>query len=117
MNDTIFIHGLRVDTIIGCLPHEKTKAQTLIIDVEMRKDFSKVIETDDVQFTVDYAEVAETTRAFVENTHVEMIEKLAALMADMILNTFSISEVTIKIQKPDAIKNLPMVGVIITRPK
>ncbi len=117
MSDIIFIYGLQVETIIGCFDHEKTKTQPLIFDIEMKKDFRMAAEKDDVTLTVNYAEVADEIRAFVENTCVELLETLAERLAQQLFKTFPVTEVMIKIQKPEAIPGLPNVGIIITREK
>ena len=113
--DTIYIHGLKLQTIIGCLPHEKEKPQTLIIDVELVKDLQKAAKTDDIKQTINYADVIEKIQYFIHSSRFELIESLAEHIAQLLLKEYPSDQVTIKIQKPEAIANVPQVGIIITR--
>ncbi len=115
ITDKIYIHGLKLQTIIGCLPEEKKQAQTLIIDVDMIKDLQKAAQTDDIKQTINYANVIEQIQQFIERSRFELLETLAEHLAQFLLKEYSIQEITLKIQKPEAIQNVPHVGVIITR--
>ena len=41
MNDYIFINNLKVDCIIGILPHERENTQPLMISIEIECDLKK----------------------------------------------------------------------------
>jgi len=114
-SDTIYIHGLQLQTIIGCLPYEKESPQTLIIDVDMIKDLQKAAQKDDIRETTNYADVIEQIQYLVHQSRFELIESLAEYLAQLLLKKYPIDQVTIKIQKPEAISNIPNVGIIITR--
>jgi 2-amino-4-hydroxy-6-hydroxymethyldihydropteridine diphosphokinase len=58
-NDKIEVHGLVVTTLVGVLPHERTIAQPLQIDLDLHVDLRDAGRTDDLTDTADYGDVAE----------------------------------------------------------
>ena len=44
--DTVFIKGLKAASVIGCYDWERDIRQTLVIDLELKADFSRAAETD-----------------------------------------------------------------------
>jgi dihydroneopterin aldolase len=113
--DTIYIHSIKLPALIGCLPHEKKSPQTLIIDIDIIKDLKKAAQTDDIKHTINYANIVEEIQRFVQQSHFELIETLAEHLAQLLLTKYPIESVTLKIQKPEAIANVPNIGVIISR--
>lgn len=115
-NDIIFVHGLKLQTIIGCLPWEKQNLQTIIIDVDMQRDTDKIIANDDIKHTVDYAEVVECIKAHLKEHRYNLVETLAEQLANLLLKSFPlIAQLTLKISKPEAIAQAQSAGVIIRR--
>lgn len=66
MNDTVFLHGLKVDTLIGVYDWERTRPQTILFDIDIHADLSAAGASDEVDDTVHYGEVADTVRAGVK---------------------------------------------------
>ena len=58
MIGTTGLHNLRVDAIVGIYPHERDKAQTLFLDIELDYDFGPAAESDVISDAVDYDGVA-----------------------------------------------------------
>ena len=50
MLDKVFIHELTAFASIGAYDWEHTIKQRLVFDIELYWDFSKAVETDDVQY-------------------------------------------------------------------
>lgn len=113
--DKVFIQGLQVATVIGVYDWEKTAEQPLIIDIECATDTQRAAMTDDLQYTVDYGAMAEWVRHHCQQSRVELLETLAEQLANGILTQFSITKVTIRINKPQAVANVTAVGIEITR--
>ena len=113
--DIIFIHGLKLQTIIGCLPWEKEAPQTVIIDVDMVTDCLPAAKSDDIKHSVDYAQVTECIREYLNKKQHQLVETLAENLAQLLLKQFFIHQVTIKINKPAAIPDATAVGVVINR--
>ncbi len=115
--DTIYIHGLEVQTIIGLYDWERIKKQSLIFDIDILSDLSYAINHDALSHSIDYAEVANKVEKISDEHSFLLIEPLAEEIAQMILNDFNAQSVTIKVNKPQAIKNARSTGIIIRRTK
>ncbi len=57
MNNTVFIKGLRIYAYHGVLPQEQVVGSYFTIDISINTDFSKAIFDDDLNGTINYAEV------------------------------------------------------------
>lgn len=115
MNDRIFIHQLRVHTLIGVLTHERVRKQTLIIDIELDTDFSAAAASDDVADAISYAEVAERIIAFAENAEFALLEAFAAALIDALFSDIPATAITLCIEKPGAISATRQVGIHMQR--
>ena len=62
--DKVFIKGLTIQCTIGFFPWEKEIKQTLVIDVEMAWDTSKAALNDELNKTLDYAEISQAIEIF-----------------------------------------------------
>lgn len=113
--DIIYLTDLRIDTVIGVFDWEKRIKQTLILDLEMGTDIRKAGATDDLQYTLDYGEVAKRVVSFVEESRFDLIESVAEGVANIILNEFKVPWMRLKINKKGAVENVRDVGVIIER--
>lgn len=115
MQDRIFITNLQLSALIGCLPEEQSKKQPLILDVVLYTDIRAAGKSDDLTKTINYAEVADCIADHVKNNQYKLVETLSEQLASVILERFSVSQVTIKIAKPEAISMAQCAGVEITR--
>ena len=116
--DRIFLRGMRFMACHGVLPHEREVPQPFEVDVEMGLDLRAAGESDDLDDTVNYAEVYEIVRKTIEGAPKNLIESLAEDIAEQVLSTFSmIRGASITVHKPEA--PIPGifsdVGVCITR--
>ena len=113
--DTVYVHGLTVDTVIGIFDWEREIRQTVVLDVEMAVDISPSAATEDIDRTVSYKDVSDRLTQFVEQSEFLLVETMAEQIAGLILMEFAVPFVRIKLGKPDAIANARDVGVIIER--
>ncbi len=113
--DIIYLTDLRIDTVIGVYDWERNIKQTLILDLEIGTDIQKAGETDDLLYTVNYADVAERVVEFIEASRFKLIESVAERVANIILDEFDAPWVRIKINKKGAVPIVRDVGVIIER--
>ena len=100
--DLIELRGLRVDAIVGVLPHERTTPQPLAIDLDIEADLARAGATDDLGDTVDYGDVAKGLLAVIEGEPVNLIETLAQRLADVCLADERVQRVELTVHKPDA---------------
>ena len=114
--DTIYIKGLKTETVIGILNWEKEKFQPLIFDIEMDLPIFKAAKSDDIGDTVDYAKVSEDVINLVKNSRYDLLETLCEAISNHIFEHFSAVQVLrITVSKPMAVTETDTVGVKMTR--
>jgi dihydroneopterin aldolase len=113
--DTVYVHGLAVDTVIGIFDWEREIRQKVVLDVEMAVDISPSAATEDIDRTVSYKDVSDRLTQFIEQSEFLLVETMAEEIAGLILAEFAVPFVRIKLGKPDAIANARDVGVMIER--
>jgi dihydroneopterin aldolase/2-amino-4-hydroxy-6-hydroxymethyldihydropteridine diphosphokinase len=111
----INIKGLRVVTCHGALPQEKLTPQPFLFDARLCGDFFKGAQKDDLDATVNYADVCILIKSIAENNVYNLIEKLAYECAMAILQKFSkVSAVTVTVHKPNAPIHMPFDDVFVS---
>ncbi len=113
--DIIFLHNLKVDTVIGIFDWERRIRQDVIIDLDMAADIRKAASSDHIDDTLDYKAVAKRIIAFVEAAEFQLVETLAERIAEIILGEFPVPWVRVRINKQGAVRGARDVGVIIER--
>jgi dihydroneopterin aldolase len=96
----IQIEGLELKGFHGALAEEKKKGQRFLFDIELVAHDAGV-RSDKLQDTVDYIEVVECVRAISEGRNFNLIEALAASVADSLLERFPISRARVRVRKPE----------------
>ncbi len=116
--DQIQLRALRVVGTHGVLPEEKARAQPFEIDLDLAVDLALAGASDRLSDTVDYGEVAQLASAVVAGTSFELLEALAAAVAEAALaSDLRITAVTVHLRKlrPPLAHDIGTVGVRITR--
>ena len=113
--DKIFLHELKVETIIGIWEWERKIRQTVVIDLEMSADIAKAAATDDVADTLNYKSVAKRIQGFVADSSFQLVETLAEKIAGIIREEFGVAWVRVTVHKPGAIRGSRDVGIDIER--
>lgn len=113
--DKVFIKGLTIQSTIGFFAWEKEIKQTLVIDVVMAWDTSKAALNDELEKTLDYAEISQAIDTFANDNPVDLLETLAERMAAYLRSEFHIPWLRLTIGKPGAVHNAGTVGVEIER--
>lgn len=113
--DKVFINGLHIQTTIGFFQWEKEIKQTLVIDLAMAWDTAKAAINDELEKTLDYAEISTVIETFANNNPVDLLETLAERLASFLMAQYHIPWLQLSIGKPGAIHNADTVGVEIER--
>jgi dihydroneopterin aldolase len=113
--DTIYLHGLTVDAVIGIWEWERKIRQKVVIDIDMDADIRKAAASDSVEDTLNYKLVAKRVIHLAETSGFQLVETLAERVAEIVRNEFDVPWVRVKINKPGAIRGSRDVGVIIER--
>jgi len=115
MTDQIFLKQLVLPARIGVLAHEKNAAQDIVLDVALDIDTRKAALSDNLNDTLDYAQLAQQLATHCLSQHVELVEALAEQLATICLADKRIERVILSVGKPHALANAASVGVHITR--
>lgn len=113
--DSIFIRGLKVETIIGIYDWERTLVRPLIFDLELGTDTRDAAASDRMRDSIDYAAVGNTVREIALNLKPQLLETLAEKIARTLFDQFPILSLKLSIDKPGAIPDVKGVGVSIDR--
>jgi dihydroneopterin aldolase len=113
--DTIFIHALKTEAIIGIFDWERQVKQTVLLDIEMSADIRKAARSDSIDDTLNYKRVAKRVLAFVAASEFHLVETLSEQIAMLILSEFAVASVRIVLSKPGAVRSSRDVGVKLER--
>ncbi|MDE0043510.1 MAG: dihydroneopterin aldolase [Candidatus Poribacteria bacterium] len=115
--DKIILKGIRFHGYHGTSESERQVGQKYEIDVELICSLDAAGRTDDLEHTVDYAEVVKLIIETGTEKSCHLIEALAERCATSILNRFPIDEVRVTVKKltPPIKHPLPYVAVEICR--
>jgi dihydroneopterin aldolase len=113
--DITFLHGLKVDCVIGIWDWERRTRQTIIINLDMACDVKQAADSDDIKDAVDYKAVSKRLMEFVGASEYQLVETLAEKVADIVLSEFKVPWVRVRINKKGAVRNAGDVGIIIER--
>ena len=103
MSDQIFLTGIAAFGYHGLFDHERQNGQDFFVDVALTVDLSAASKSDEIQDTVNYAEITNLVVKHITTDPVNLIEKLAGRIADQILEDHvKVSLVTVTVHKPQA---------------
>lgn len=102
MSDHIALTGLTVRGHHGVFDFERRDGQDFVIDVDLELDTAKAATSDELSDTVHYGELAEGLAAVVAGEPVNLLETLAARLADVCLADVRVAAATVTVHKPQA---------------
>lgn len=100
--DRIELLGLRARGFHGVFEFERREGQEFVVDVVLHVDARAAAASDDLTDTVHYGELAEEVHAVVTGEPVDLIETLAARVADVALAKPGVGAVDVAVHKPQA---------------
>lgn len=112
--DEIVLTGLTVFGRHGVYAHEREEGQEFVIDLRLQLSLEQAATSDDVADTVHYGELAERVAAVVSGEPVNLIETLAARIADVALDDWRVQGVSVTVHKPHAPIPLTFADVAVT---
>jgi 7,8-dihydroneopterin aldolase/epimerase/oxygenase len=96
---TIELAGLEVFGYHGANEDERRDGQRFLYDLEL--EVGEAGSTDRIEDAVDYREVAACVREVSEARAFHLLEALAAVVADALLDRFPVARVRVRVRKPD----------------
>ena len=113
--DTIFLHGLKVDCVIGVWEWERHIKQRVEIDLDLATDIRPAAATDRLEDALNYKAIAKTVIAHVEASSYQLVESLAESIADILVREFEIPWSRVRLNKGGAVNGARAVGIVIER--
>jgi FolB domain-containing protein len=113
--DKVFIEDLLVRGVIGVSEKERSNPQDIICNIILFTDITAGGQTDNIENCVNYRTVAKTIFAHVEKAARYTVEALATDIAGICLEFEGVQEVTVRVEKPGAVRFSRSVGVEIHR--
>ena len=102
MADRIELRGLRVRGNHGVFDHERRDGQDFVVDVTVWIDLAAAAASDDLADTVDYGALAQLAADVVAGPPRNLIETVAAEIADAVMADERLHAVEVVVHKPDA---------------
>ena len=112
--DEITLTGVRAFGHHGVFEEERREGQEFVVDVTLYLSTAEAAETDDVGDTVHYGEVAERIAELVGGEPLNLIEGVAARIADDLLSYDLVRMVAVTVHKPQAPITVPFSDVSVT---
>ena len=108
---TVFIKDFIIEEIIGIHEHEKIKKQKIKFNIILDVNKNSIPDEKDIKSIVDYEKITNKLENLTKSKKYNFLESLAEDSFKEIFEDERINSVTIKIEKPPAIKKAKSVGV------
>jgi dihydroneopterin aldolase len=102
----IEVQGLELRGFHGATPQERKKGQRFLFDIWLVAHDAG-IRTDQLADTVDYTQVVSCVKEVSDSRRYNLIEALAAAIADTIVERFDVSRVRVRVRKPEVVLEAP----------
>ena len=102
MADVIALTGLRVRGYHGVFDFERRDGQEFVVDVALSLDTNPAAASDEIADTVHYGELASALSKVISGEPVNLLETLAARLADVCLADARVHSATVTVHKPQA---------------
>ncbi|HEX3787636.1 MAG TPA: dihydroneopterin aldolase [Pseudonocardiaceae bacterium] len=114
MTDRITLTGLLVRGRHGVFPEEREQGQDFLVDVTVWLDLDRAARTDDLADTLHYGELAQLAADIVGGEPCDLIETVAAKVADEVMTDRRVHAVEVTVHKPSAPIPLTFADVAVT---
>jgi FolB domain-containing protein len=113
--DKIFIKDILARGIIGINESERNQPQDILINLVIEADVSQASHSDQIEDTVNYRTITKRVLFLAETARRFTVEALAQDIADAALEDKRVEKVTVRVEKPGAVRFAGTVGVEIER--
>jgi 7,8-dihydroneopterin aldolase/epimerase/oxygenase len=108
---TIELHGLEIFGFHGVLEDERSRGQRFLVDLALeveRNAAARAGASDRIEDAVDYRDVVETVREISDARAYRLLESLATALADRLVERFPVTQVQVRVRKPDVLLAAPV---------
>jgi len=110
-NATIRIEDLHLRTFIGIFDWEKKEKQDVRIHVTIQYDATKAINSDNIDYAIDYKTITKKIINKVESSRFALLEKLADTVLKIVMQNAHIRQAHVRVDKPQALRFARTVSV------
>ena len=112
------IVGLKVPAHIGITEEERSRAQNVIVSIELIADLSAAVASDEFTDTIDYDRLTSDVAQIVRSSRSNLLEHLAGSIAEHVGSLSGVERVTVEVGKesPPVKEHVEEIAVRITRP-
>lgn len=113
-SDRLVVRGLELRCVIGVEDWERLMPQRVVVDIELKGDFSAAAESDDLEDAVDYRAVCVAAVEVAMEGEYRLLELLADRIAGAVLGVNEcIAEVRVGVFKPLALAGFGDARVVV----
>lgn len=116
-DDVVFFDDLALRVLLGVNDDEKAKAQDILVSVRIGTDTRRSAASGRLEDAADYRAIKKQMIRTAEEHHHGLVETLAEELAQDALSSPNARWVTVRVEKPGALRHARTVGVEITRHK
>ncbi|WP_046314861.1 dihydroneopterin aldolase [Mycobacterium sp. UM_Kg1] len=102
MTDRIELRGLTVRGNHGVFAHERADGQDFVVDITVWMDLTVAAASDDLSDTYDYGLLAQRAADIVAGPPRDLIETVAAEIAEEVMGDMRVQAVEVTLHKPQA---------------
>ncbi|WP_127534431.1 dihydroneopterin aldolase [Paenibacillus kobensis] len=112
--DTMTLKAMRFFGYHGVYAEENRLGQKFEVELVLKLDLSKAAAEDDLDATINYADLHSVTKSIVEGPPFKLIEALAGAIATRLLQSYTnLNEVTVRVTKPNPPFDIHFDGVTV----
>jgi len=117
MSVTVELYGLEVAGAHGVDEEGRQRPQPFLYDVWL--EVPDAAAADRLEDTVDYREVVRTIRGLSDGRQFQLLEAMAAAVAEALLDRFDVERVRVRVRKPQVQLEAPVewTAAIVERPR
>ena len=88
MIGTIGFEELCIDCIIGIMPEERSRVQSIYVDLKVEADFSQCVHSDHMHHSINYVEPADLCIDIAKKNQFQLLETFANAVLESLLARF-----------------------------
>jgi dihydroneopterin aldolase len=116
--DRVLLSGVRCALRVGVAAEERRTPQDILVDVELGRDLSPALRSDDVRDTIDYGQVFELVQGLAREEEFALLERFAGRLEEELRRSLHYESLVIRVKKlrPPLPGSMDFAGIEIRRP-